>query len=48
MGYVDKGDRIANSYSISLRTFKWTKKLFFHILDLAILISYILSFLMWG
>jgi hypothetical protein len=25
MGYVDKGDRMANSYSISQRTFKWTK-----------------------
>jgi len=27
MGYVDKGDRMANSYSISRRTFKWTKKI---------------------
>jgi hypothetical protein len=36
MGYVDKGDRMANSYFISRRTFKWTKKLFFHLLDLAI------------
>jgi len=42
MGYVDKGDRMANSYSISHRTFKWTKKLFFHLLNLAILNSYIL------
>jgi len=42
MGYVDKGDRMANSYSISRRTFKWTKKLFFHLLDLTILNSYIL------
>jgi len=42
MGYVDKGDRMANSYSISCHTFKWTKKLFFHLLDLAILNSYIL------
>jgi len=24
MGYVDKGDRMANSYSISCRTWKWT------------------------
>jgi len=30
MGYVDKGERMANSYSISWLTFKWTKKLFFH------------------
>jgi len=42
MGYVDKSDRIANSYSISCRTFKWMKKLFFRMLDLAILDSYIL------
>jgi hypothetical protein len=38
MGYVDNGDRMP----ISRRTFKWTKKLFFHLLDLAILSSYIL------
>jgi len=41
MGYVDEGDRMANSYSTSRRTFKWTKKLFFHLFDLAILNSYI-------
>ena len=46
MGCVDKGDRIANSYSISCHTFKWTKKLLFHLLDLAILNSYS-SFLVW-
>jgi hypothetical protein len=42
MGYVDKGGRMANSYSIYRRTLKWTKKLFFHLIDLAILNSYIL------
>jgi hypothetical protein len=42
VGYVDKGDREANSYSISRHKFKWTKKLFFHLLDMAILNSYIL------
>ena len=42
MVYVHKGDRMANSYSTSWRTFKWTKKLFFHLLDLTILNSYIL------
>jgi len=42
MGYVVKGDRMANSYSINCRTWKWTKKLFFHLFDLAILNSYIL------
>jgi len=35
VGYVDKGDRMANSYAISQRTFKWMKKLVFHLLDLA-------------
>jgi hypothetical protein len=34
IGYVDKSDRMANSYSISRRTWKWMKKLFFHLLDL--------------
>jgi len=42
MGYVDKGDRMTNSYSINRCTWKWTKKLFFHLFDLAILNSYIL------
>jgi len=42
MGYADKGNRMANSYSINCRTWKWTKKLFFHLFDLAILNSYIL------
>jgi len=45
MGYTDKGDRMANSYSISWRTWKWTNRLFFHPLDLTILNTYtILSF----
>jgi len=48
MVYVDKSDRMANSYSTSWRTFKWTKKLFFHLLDLAILNSYILQSLCRG
>ena len=38
MGYVDKGDRMANSYSINRLTWKWTKKIF-HLFDLAILNS---------
>jgi hypothetical protein len=41
-GYVDKADRMTNSYSISRRTWKWTKKIFFHLLDLMILNSFIL------
>ena len=42
MGYVDKGDRMTNSYSINRLTWKGTNKLFFHLSDLAILNSYIL------
>ena len=42
MGYVDKADRMANSYGICRRTWKWTNKLFFHLLDLTILNSHIL------
>jgi len=37
MGYVDKGDRMTNFNSISCCTWKWTQKLFFHLLNLAIL-----------
>jgi hypothetical protein len=36
-GYVAKSDCIMNSYSISRRTSKWTKKLFFNLMDLTIL-----------
>jgi len=42
MGYVDKADRMANSYTASRRTWNWTKKLFFHLLDMTILNSFIL------
>jgi len=42
MGYVDNSDRMANRYSMCCRNFKWTMKLFFHLLDLTILNSWIL------
>ena len=42
MGYVDISDRMANSYSMCRRNFKWTTKLFFHLLDLTVLNSWIL------
>jgi len=42
MGHVDNSDRLTNSYRASRRTWKWTKKLFFHLLDLAVVNSYIL------
>jgi hypothetical protein len=42
MRCVRKGNLKANNYTISRLRWKWTKKLFFHLLDLAILNSYIL------
>ena len=42
MGYVDNSDRMANSYSMSQCTFRWTMKLFFHFVDLTVLNSWIL------
>ena len=40
--YVDNSDRMATSYSMSRRTLKWTMKLFFHLLDLTVLNSWVL------
>jgi hypothetical protein len=42
MGYVDKGERMANSDSVSQRTWKVDKNLLFHLLRLTILNSYII------
>jgi hypothetical protein len=42
MGFVDKSDRMVNSYGIARRTWKWTKKLFFHLLDMTFLNAYLL------
>ena len=42
MGFVDISDRMANSYSMSRRNFKWTTKLFSHLLDVTVLNSWIL------
>jgi hypothetical protein len=42
MGYVDKSDHMANSYSISRQTWKWMKKLVFHRLYLTFLNTFII------
>ena len=42
MGYIDNSDHTANSYLMSRHTFKWTMKLFFHLLDLTALNSWTL------
>jgi hypothetical protein len=41
MGFVDKSDRMMNSYGIAQRTWKWTKKQFFHLTDMTILNAFI-------
>ena len=42
MGYTENSDCMANSYLIGQRTFKWTTKLFLHLLDITELNSWIL------
>ena len=42
MGFVDKSDRMVNSYGIACRTWKWTQKLFFHLTDMAILNTFLI------
>ena len=46
-GFVNSSDRMANSYSMSRRNFKWTTKLFSHLLDVTVLNNWIVTF-MWG
>jgi len=41
-GFVDKPDRMVNSYGIARRTWKWTKKLFFHLTDMTILNTFLI------
>jgi len=40
MGFVDKSDRMVNSDGIA--TWKWTKKLFFHLTDMTILNAFLI------
>ena len=42
MGYVDISDHMAKTYLMYRHTFKWTTILFFHLLDLTVLNSWIL------
>jgi len=42
METVDKSDRMVYSYGIARRTWKWTKKLFFHLTDMTILNAFII------
>ena len=42
MGFVDKSDRMVNSYGIARRTWKWTKKLFFHLTDMTVLNAFLI------
>src|SRR5215469_13994250 len=42
MGFVDKSDRMVISYGIARRTWKWTKKLFFHLADMTTLNAFLI------
>jgi len=42
IGFVGKSDRMVNSYGIARRTWKWTKKLFFHLTDMTILNAFLI------
>jgi len=42
MGFVDKSDRMVNRYGIARRTWKWTKKLLFHLTDMTILNTFLI------
>ena len=42
MGFVDKSDRTVNSYGITRRSWKWTKKVFFHLTDMTILNAFLM------
>jgi hypothetical protein len=42
MGFVDKSDRMINSYGIAHGTCKWTKILFFHLTDVTILNTFLI------
>jgi hypothetical protein len=43
IGFVDRTDRMVNSYGISRRTWKWTKKFFFHLTDMTILNAFLID-----
>ena len=42
MGYIVNSDHMAKSYLMNWHAFKWTTNLFFHLLDLTVLNSWIL------
>jgi hypothetical protein len=42
MGYVDKSDRMVNSYGTARRMCKWTKKPFFHLTDMTFLNAFLI------
>ena len=48
MGFEGKSHRMVNSYGIARRTWKWTKKLFFHLTDMTILNAFLMHKLCGG
>jgi hypothetical protein len=47
-GFVDMNDVMSSGYSISWTTWKWKKKVFFHVVDLRVLHNLYNSQLKWG
>jgi hypothetical protein len=42
MWFLDKSDRMVNSYGIAWRTWKWPKKLSYHLTDMVILNAFLI------
>ena len=42
MGGVDKSDQLLTSYNLLMKSMRWWKTLFFHMVDVAVLNSYLL------
>ena len=48
MGGVDKSDQRASAYQCVKKCVKWYKKLFFYVLDMCIVNSYLLHVELWN
>ena len=42
MGAVDRNNQMVENYKLNIKTLKWWKKLFFHLINVAIVNSYII------
>ena len=42
MGAVDRNNQMVENYKLNIKTLQWLKKLFFHLINMAIVNSYII------